>query len=80
MGRQGRLRVDDAQPCVLGSDSKGCYGRRYQSEGAPHGEQPTVEKGGPDEQRGCAIGRTKGGMNTKLHAVTDGKGGLIRFS
>ena len=30
---------------------------------------------------GCGrqIGRTKGGMNTKLHAVTDSKGRPIRF-
>ena len=29
--------------------------------------------------RGRQIGRTKGGMNTKLHAVTDAKGRPIRF-
>ena len=34
-----------------------------------------VEKGG----RGRLIGRTKGGMNTKLHAVTDATGRPIRF-
>ena len=34
------------------------------------------EKGGPDDQRGRLIGRTKGGLNTKLHAVTDAKGRL----
>ncbi|QIE43107.1 IS5 family transposase (plasmid) [Rhodobacteraceae bacterium SC52] len=33
------------------------------------------EKGG----RGRLIGRTKGGMNTKLHAVTDASGRPIRF-
>ncbi|WP_405404749.1 IS5 family transposase [Paracoccus sp. Ld10] len=33
------------------------------------------EKGG----RGRQIGRTKGGMNTKLHAVTDAKGRPIRL-
>ena len=49
------------------------------SEGAPHGEQPAVEKGGGEDQRGRAIGRTKGGMNTKLHAVTDADGRPIRF-
>ncbi len=30
-------------------------------------------------ERGRQIGRTKGGMNTKLHAVTDAKGRPIRF-
>ena len=34
-----------------------------------------VEKGG----RGRLIGQTKGGMNTKLHAVTDASGRPIRF-
>jgi transposase len=38
-----------------------------------------VEKGGPDDKRGRLIGRTKGGLNTKLHAVTDAKGRPIRF-
>ena len=35
-----------------------------------------VKKGG----RGRQIGRTKGGMNTKLHAVADAKGRPIGFS
>ncbi len=37
------------------------------------------EKGGPDDQRGRLIGRTKGGLNTKLHAVTDVKGRPLKF-
>ncbi len=37
-----------------------------------------VEKG-PDDQPGRLIGRTKGGMNTKLHAITDAEGRPIRF-
>ncbi len=41
--------------------------------------QPLVEKGGLDDQRSRLIGRTKGGMNTKLYAVTDGDGRPIRF-
>ena len=39
-----------------------------------HGDQPAVEKGGSDDQTGRLIGRTKGGMNTKLHAVADDEG------
>lgn len=31
------------------------------------------------DQRGRLIGRTKGGLNTKLHAVADADGRLIRF-
>ena len=36
-------------------------------------------KRGGDDHRGSLIGRTKGGMNTKLHAVTDADGRPIRF-
>ncbi len=49
------------------------------SQGTPHGDPPAGEKGGPGDQRGRLIGRTKGGMNTKLHAVTDADGRPIRF-
>ena len=37
---------------------------------APNGEQLGREKGG----RGRVIGLTKGGMNTKLHAICDSQG------
>jgi hypothetical protein len=42
---------------------------------APHGIEPAGKKGDP----GRLIGRTKSGMNTKLHAVTDAKGRPISF-
>jgi transposase len=45
------------------------------TQSAPHGLQARVEKGG----RGRVISHTKGGMNTKLHAVTDSIGRPIRF-
>jgi transposase len=32
------------------------------------------EKRGPNDKRGRLIGRTKGGMNTKLHAICDSQG------
>ena len=38
-----------------------------------------AKKGGGDDQRGRLIGRTKGGLNTKLHAVTDARGRPLRF-
>ncbi len=38
-----------------------------------------IHKRGPRDQRGRLIGRTKGGMNTKLHAVADAAGRPIRF-
>ena len=45
------------------------------SQGTPHGVKPRGKKGG----RGRQIGRTKGGMNTKLHAVADASGRPIGF-
>jgi transposase len=46
------------------------------SESASHGFKPAGEKRGG---RGRAIGRTKGGMNTKLHAIADAKGRPLKF-
>jgi transposase len=40
---------------------------------------PRAKKGGADVLRGCLIGRTKGGLNTKRQAVTDAKGRRLRF-
>jgi transposase len=48
-------------------------------QGALHGIQPAVEKGCAVDQRGPLIGRTKGGMNTKQHAVTDANCPPVRF-
>ena len=42
-------------------------------------EGRAIHKGGAGDQRGRLIGRTKGGMNTKLHAVTDASGRPLRF-
>ena len=36
-------------------------------------------KKGPDADRGRLIGRTKGGMNQKLHVLADAKGRPILF-
>ena len=44
-------------------------------ESPSHGLEPGGEKRG----RGRAIGRTKGGLNTKLHAVADAKGRPLKF-
>jgi len=43
--------------------------RRHPSQGAPHRRQP-FKKGNVSRR----IGRTKGGLNSKLHAVCDGQG------
>ena len=42
-------------------------------------EGRAIHKGGRGDQRGHLIGRTKGGLNTKLHAVTDAKSRPLRF-
>jgi hypothetical protein len=44
-------------------------------EGAPHGVEPDGKKW----DLGRLIGRTKGGMNTKLHTLADANGGPLRF-
>ena len=46
---------------------------------AHHAASSLRAKRGADDQRGRLIGRTKGGLNTKLHAVTDAKGRPLRF-
>jgi hypothetical protein len=53
--------------------------RAQVSEGRSHGDQPAVEKGGPGDQKGRLIGRTKAGMNTKLHGLAYADGRPIRF-
>ena len=62
---QQDLRRIGAQGRQAGSD----HDRRHASEGAPHRHEPF--KKGPVPRR---IGRTKGGLNSKLHAVCDGGG------
>src|SRR3546814_3485949 len=58
-----------------GARAQDDHDRRDLFEGPPHGVEPWGKKGGP----GRLIGRTKGGMNTKLHAVTDANGRPISF-
>lgn len=51
------------------------YDRCDLSQATPHGIEPWGKKG----DLGRLIGRTKGGMNTKLHAVTDANGRPLSF-
>ena len=51
------------------------HDRRDLPQGAPHGFKPAGKKG----DLGRLIGRTKGGMNTKLHAVADANGRPLSF-
>ncbi len=79
VGRQGRLHPDDGGAGLRGRRGEGRHDRRDLPESASHGFEPAGKKGGADDQRGRLIGRTKGGLNTKLHAVTDAKGRPLRF-
>jgi hypothetical protein len=65
--------VGQKSPPGPGSRGAGCrddHDRRDPSEGPSHGIQPAGQKGG------CKrfIGRTRGGLNSKLHAVADARG------
>jgi len=73
--RDGRVRQDLRWTGCRGGRSEDDHDRRNLPQGSPHGVEPAVEKGGC----GRLIGRTKGGMNTKLHAVTDAKGRPLTF-
>jgi hypothetical protein len=75
MERQGCLHPDDGWSGLPGRRTQDDHDRRDLSQGVPHGIEPAGKKGGP----GRLIGRTKGGMNTKLHAVTDANGRPISF-
>ena len=65
----GRVRQDFRRTGAQGRQAGTDYDRRHASEGAPHGCKPF--KKGPVPRR---IERTKGGLNSKLHAVCDGRG------
>ena len=58
-----------AELAAQGRQAGADHDRRHASEGASDRRQPF--KKGPVPRR---IGRTKGGLNSKLHAVCDGKG------
>jgi len=75
VGRQGRLPSDDGRAVLRRRGSQDGDDRRDLFEGAPHG----IEPGGKKGDLGRLIGRTKGGMNTKLHAVTDANGRPLSF-
>jgi transposase len=75
LGRSGRLRPDDGRSGSSRRRSQDRHDRRDLPEGAPHSIEPSGQKGGI----GRLIGRTTGGMNTKLHAVADANGRPLSF-
>lgn len=75
--RHGKPRVDGRR--VLSGRSEDGEDRRDLSQSASRGNQPAVGRGRAGDQRDRLIGRAKGGMNTKRHAVTDSDGRPIRF-
>ncbi len=72
---QGDICSNTGRPVFQVVGRKNCHDRCDLLESAPHGLKPTVKKGGD----GRLIGRMKGGMNTKLHSVTDTQGRPIRL-
>lgn len=72
---QGDICSNIGRPVFQVARRKDCHDRCDLFKSSPHGFKPTVKKGGD----GRLIGRTKGGMNTKLHAVTDAQGRPIRL-
>ena len=68
--RERDLRADDGGPSRRARRKEDRDDRRDISEGPSNGDQHGREKRG----RGRLTGRTKGGMNTKLHAVCDSQG------
>jgi transposase len=62
------LAAEGAEPTTIMIDATYLKGHRTAS-------SLRLKKGG----RGRLIGRTKGGMNTKLHTVTDARGRPIKF-
>ncbi|WP_240654902.1 IS5 family transposase [Croceicoccus ponticola] len=69
MEPHGRLQQDLRGTGRQGWQARSTDDRRHASQGASHGGQP-AKKGAVPRR----IGRTKGGLNSKLHAVCDGKG------
>ena len=70
--RWSRMGVFDKiflNPCQTGRCSRAITDRRHPSKSPSHGGKPAKKRDVPR-----AIGRTKGGLNTKLHAVCDGLG------
>ena len=60
--RQGHLRQDEGGPVFGDRRSENSDDQCDLFQGAPHGGQIAVEKGGPGDQRGRLISRTKGGI------------------
>ena len=68
----GRVQQDFRRTGGQGRQTGADHDRRHASKGAPHSRKPL--KKGPVPRR---IGRTKGGLNSKLHAVCDNRGGPL---
>ena len=68
--REGHLRVDDGRAGGRTRREDDRDDRRDVSQSPPNSDQYGRQKRG----RGRLIGRTKGGMNSKLHAICDSQG------
>lgn len=70
MERLGHLCRNDGGPGRRSQRNEDRHDRRDLAQGPPNSDQPGRQKGGLYR----LTGRTKGGMNTKLHAICDSKG------
>ena len=70
-----RLRRQAGASCGAGRVRRNADGRCHPSQGPPDRGGPSAQKGGSGRQ----IGRAKGGLNSKLHTVTDGLGRPLRM-
>jgi len=75
VGRGRRVHADDGGAGRGGCGAENSDDRHHLPEDAPHGIKPAGKKGGI----GRLIGRTKGGLNTKLHALADANGRPLSF-
>jgi len=75
----GRVRHDHDGTRRTGPADRDGDDRRNPPQSVPDGIKPGGEKGGRFADRGRLIGRTKGGLNSKLHALADAKGRPIHM-
>lgn len=79
VGRQARIRRDDARSAAEAAVPKTVMIDATSLKAHRTATSLRAKKGGADNQQGRLIGRTKGALNSKLHAVTDADGRPIRF-
>lgn len=70
----GGIRLDLLRTCLAGIGWRNDHNRQHSSQG--HRTSAIPKNGGG---RTLAVGRTRGGLNSKLHLICDGLGRLLTF-